>query len=67
MTGYSEEGDIVVMRVTREDYDALLVLLGIAVGALEDPRMRKMALRIANSINRGNPRWTPYWVGEEDE
>lgn len=76
MTGYSEEGDLVVLRMTREDYAALIFLLGFAEGSEKrnyeaTPGLNRsvpnMATKLANRINEGNPYWTPYKLSEEGE
>lgn len=66
MTGYSEEGDLVVLRMTRTDYDALLIMIGYAAGKAESELMSKAAIRVANRINEGNPYWKPYQIKEEE-
>lgn len=67
MPGYSEEGDEVVLRMTRTDYNALLVVIGYAAGADSEGFVSKMATKLANAINRGNPRWTRYRIDGEEE
>lgn len=69
MTGYSEEGDEVVLRMTQADYKLLVFLLGFAAGAADPDRqegLRIWAMRLANNINVGNPHWTRYKLDEEE-
>ena len=57
-----ENGDIQI-RLTKEDFDCLLLSLGYAFGSLHkigDLAMTKNVLRVVNRINQGNPDFTEY-------
>ena len=64
---YREESDQVVLTMSREDYQLLLMVLGYATGgAIKDawtPASRMFEL--TNRLNSGNPNYTPYQVGEK--
>ena len=64
---YHEENGQVVLAMSRDDYDALLIWLGIAAGYLvqrdEDAFRRTCAL--LDRINEGNPHYIPYEVEPE--
>jgi hypothetical protein len=59
---YSEENGQVVLRMSREDFQMLLIVLGYATGgAIKDawtPASRMFELM--NRINEGNPNFRPY-------
>jgi hypothetical protein len=59
--GYSEEGDQVVLRMTRDDWEKLLLLMGFG---LHSPifATRSAGLQFANRLNAGNPNFTLYQV-----
>jgi hypothetical protein len=63
--GYSEDGDIVNVRLTRDDFNALLMCLG-AARSIE--QFRRLALQTANAVNAGRPasEWLPYAVPPAD-
>ncbi|HEY2351066.1 MAG TPA: hypothetical protein VGH83_01065 [Candidatus Acidoferrum sp.] len=49
--------------LTREQFDMLLLVMGMAVGAAMKNNDVDLALRIfdfANLVNKDNPNWTPY-------
>lgn len=49
-----------------EEFDTLLVMCGYATGVVSDNRpLMNTFLRVANRINEGNEKWTPYEVPEE--
>ncbi len=59
--GYSRDGEQVVLAVTLDDFQTLLLCLGIATGAMSGPNaFPRGLLALANRINAGNPNWTPY-------
>lgn len=64
MTGYSEEGDLVVLRLTREDFDGLLLRLGRAAAGEQDLNAE---LAFINRLCSGNPNFTPYAIEPEGE
>ena len=69
------EGGRVVIEISSDEFHSLLLCLGYATGAASrrfggdvPSRDRMLAdswFRLANSINEGNPHWTPYGVPEE--
>ena len=63
---YSEENGLVVLRMSREDYERLLIFLGMATG-VSMQRGRPVTsvpqiLAFVNRLNEGNPKYTPYQV-----
>jgi hypothetical protein len=68
--GYSEnERGEVVLTMSRDDYQNLLLALGQAVGlALRDGESARATrgFLLVNRLNEGNPRFTPYNVLEEE-
>lgn len=57
-----------VFQLSEEDYEALLLLLGYACATAHEQNNRLLArrfLRLANTINKDNPQWTPYEIAEE--
>ncbi len=67
---YREENDQVILTMSREDYETLLLQLGIAAGwvASKDGASGESMLRnlaFLNRLNEGNPNYTPYQVEEE--
>jgi hypothetical protein len=65
---YTEDNEgNVVLTISRNDYNTLLLCLGFAAGsAIKEgtPPMAHSFLKLANSINVGNPDWTPYETAE---
>lgn len=60
---YREENDQVVLTMSREDYEALLIRLGISAAwmtAHEGSWEREFSF--LNRLNSGNPNYTPYQV-----
>jgi hypothetical protein len=62
MMPWSEKGDRVVIDMTREEYNLLLIALGYATGAAKNLDLQQAFLRLVNMINEGNPNYTPYEV-----
>jgi hypothetical protein len=66
---YREEGDQVVLTISRDDYDLLLILLGASsVHAAHGGKSLftlDQILGLLNRLNQGNPRYTPYQVEEK--
>ena len=62
--GYAEVGDTVVLTMSRDDYNLLLLALGMAAGRENDRDRFTAALALANRLNDGNPSWKPYKVPE---
>lgn len=48
----------------REDYDLVLIMLGVATGTGRILPRRK-CLELLNRLNSGNPHYTPYQVEAE--
>lgn len=61
--GFSMEDGLVVIRMVPEDYNRLLIVMGMGIGL--PPASRALAL--VNRMNEGNPHYTPYEVGEDGE
>lgn len=61
---YAEDQDgNVVITLNRQDYDSLLLCLGYAIGGATKDNALDIAnvfLRLANTVNQGNPDWRPY-------
>lgn len=61
---YREENGQVILSMSREDYDLLLLALGgFTLAAENAPAPRLLAFM--NRLNEGNPNYTPYQVGEK--
>lgn len=56
------EGGNVVITITNDEFEKLLLALGFATGAVEHAMVRRSFLLLVNSINEGNPSFTPYEV-----
>jgi hypothetical protein len=70
--GYAETANgSVVLTMTRDDYEFLLLAIGYYIGALSNekdwPAQAKRLFQLANRLNAGNPRWTPCGAGEAPE
>lgn len=62
---YREENGQVILTVSREDYERLLMALGIAAGvAIQGKGVlgTKVMFELVNRLNEGNPHYTPYQV-----
>jgi hypothetical protein len=59
--------DNVVIELTCDEFDSLLIMMGYAAGAASscDSQLLTSFLRLANAVNRNNPRWTPYAMPDE--
>lgn len=56
------------LSLTRNEWDALILMAGMATGAAFKNCTAKLAfsfLAIANKMNEGNPNWVPYEIPEE--
>lgn len=65
---YSENGDTITIEMSRDDYELLLLLLGIATGSCSRNPNRDMfwnSVDFVNRLNAANPRFTPYEIPEE--
>ena len=58
---YSEENGQVVLRMSREDYELLLLGMGYAAGAAAQPGTPILPWRkifgLMDRLNSGNPKW----------
>lgn len=57
-------------ELTDQEFETLLLALGTATGAAlrhSDNGMAYSFLRLANAINKDNPKWTPYVIPEEEQ
>jgi len=62
---YSEQDGQVVLTMTREDYQRILLALGAWVAAMHrpfEPERTFELLEFVNRLNEGNPNFTPYQV-----
>jgi hypothetical protein len=60
---YREENGQVMLTMNREDYELLLMAMGMATGASlmgRGPLGMKDIVPLLNRINQGNPNYTPY-------
>ena len=64
---YSEENGQVILTMSQEDYDALLLRLGMAAGlaAKECPKLLNEHVKMLNRLNEGNPHFRPYQLAKE--
>lgn len=60
-------GDEIVLRLSVDDYDRLLIMMGFATGAAfkKDVHMAYQFVDLVNRINRGNPKFRPYAIPKE--
>lgn len=62
---YREEDGQIVLTMSVDDFERLLIVLGIALSASMNGRgmigMREI-LVLSNRLNEGNPHYTPYQV-----
>ena len=60
---YREENGRVILTISREDYEILLMALGaLTVVKLNEPGEPQRMLGLVNRLNQGNPNYTPYQV-----
>lgn len=62
---YSEKDNLVILTMSREDYEKVLMCLGSAVGAAifgRSPLEANTVFELTNRLNAGNPHYTPYQV-----
>jgi hypothetical protein len=65
---YIENGDKVTLELTRDQFERIILALGWGIGAATrdgDKTLLYRWVKLANEINEGNPRWTPYEIPEE--
>jgi hypothetical protein len=58
---YREENGQVILTLTRDDYDLMLLMLGAGSVAVSFDR----SLPFLNRLNEGNPHYTPYQAPEK--
>ena len=60
--------DKVVLELSREDFDKMILILGMGIGAISyhNPKDYQWAFDLVNRINEGNPRWIPYHKTESE-
>lgn len=64
---YREENGQVVLTMSREDYESLLLFLGYATGAAAirgEFREGDSIIALTNRLNTGNPNYKPYEIAE---
>jgi hypothetical protein len=55
--------DQVRLEMTTGEYEQLLLVLGMAIGATETAELRRTLFRFVNELNRTNPNVKPYETG----
>jgi hypothetical protein len=68
MTNDDKDTFYLNLQLTREEFDALILVLGIATGQAFKTGMKKhayMLLSLANAVNKDNPNWRPYDIPPE--
>lgn len=64
---YARYGDVVTLTLTRDQFDGLVLALGMATGvASRDGHPTESWLALANAVNEGNPNWRPYLLSAPD-
>ena len=67
---YHEENGQVVLTMSREDYELILMALGGVTARALLPggtRHRPTVLNLLNRLNEGNPHFTPYEISSFPE
>lgn len=62
---YQRKDDTVTLTMTVEEYESLLMALGYALGFSNNRGNLDLFsewIKLANSLNKGNPKYTPYEV-----
>jgi hypothetical protein len=67
---YSEKDGQVILTMSREDYDKLLMLVGLGTGIVRrnsgmsaaHSKLLDHCTAFMNRLNQGNPHYTPYQV-----
>ena len=62
---FSKENGRVKIDISEEEYTSLLMVIGYAAGSAANKSTFYMCIKIANVINEGNPRYTPYEIPKE--
>jgi hypothetical protein len=59
--GYARDGDTVTLTMTLDDFQTLLICIGLAAGAMGEPgKPARGLIGLANRLNVGNPQFVPY-------
>jgi hypothetical protein len=67
---YSRQNDDVTLVMPVDEFELLLMALGYAAGAAHrdhDQHLFWRWIKLANSINRGNPQYRPYEIDDAAE
>lgn len=69
---YSEQDGQVILTLSREQYDRLLMTFAMAtMNAMllrkDFPRAVGNIMELLNDLNAGNPHYTPYQVGTDEK
>jgi hypothetical protein len=57
------ENGRVVIDISNDEFDSLLIMTGYAIAARRAHEPLPWGwVRLANAINEGNPNWTPYAI-----
>lgn len=65
MTGFEQDGDEIVLRMSRPQYEDFLMYYGYAMGAMCMAGERQLfaeALKLINELNHGNPNYESYII-----
>jgi hypothetical protein len=65
---FTREDDKVTLEMTVDQWENLLLLTGIALGAIQrsgNPKLFYTWLKFINALNRTNPAFTPYEIPPE--
>ena len=63
---YREENGQVVLTLSRDDYDRLLLTLGAgSAGMIKHGADLDSIFSFADRLNEGNPNYRPYKIGDE--
>lgn len=62
---YQADGETVTLTMSREDYNFLLMALGMATGIASRDQMWNI-VSLVNQMNVGNPDFTPYEIPETE-
>lgn len=54
--------DGVVITLSDEDFDLLLMMMGYVTGMEKDDDLRKLFVGLVNRVNEGNPDFVPYKI-----
>jgi hypothetical protein len=54
------ENGQVIINISEDEFAILLLALGFAIGSTKSWTQKRIWFLLANSINEGNPNWTPY-------